>query len=508
MDVSSLRSKKATAAGVAFVLALTLGINFAPSQAASRNLIYGSAAGIPQLNPIILTSATEMPLTTLLWAGLTSRNESGGVDPDLATRWNANASATQWTFTLRQGAKFSDGSPLNSKAVKAAYEYTLKTPVSQWKIEIDMIDSIRTTANTITFVLKTPNAVFSEAAADIRIIKVSEVDNFNKNPSTSGPYKVAKFTPNVSLNLVPNTNYFGKKAELSGIDFTKLGDSTAAVNALRAGSIDFLDKVNFADAASVKSNSALQLLRAKTSSQTVVLHMDNQNAPGNSLKVRQAMAYAVNRQSLLDNAYFGQGTVSAYNTVVADASPWQCSAKAGLTKYNYDPAKAKKLFAEAGITKLTWWGVSGILPEFTTMAEIIQADLKKAGVDLTIKNSEVGAWVAGFYPPGTKYPGLVVPNIFSLQPDPAYSMYYMKSGGNESNWNNSQYDTYFDKAITVLKPAARKAAWCEGLKLENSQTPIVAMFNIFTVHAASSSVKGIWVAPNGMAHLEGASLGS
>ena len=128
MDVSSLRSKKATAAGVAFVLALTLGINFAPSQAASRNLIYGSAAGIPQLNPIILTSATEMPLTTLLWAGLTSRNESGGVDPDLATRWNANASATQWTFTLRQGAKFSDGSPLTSKAVKAAYEYFQKQP--------------------------------------------------------------------------------------------------------------------------------------------------------------------------------------------------------------------------------------------------------------------------------------------------------------------------------------------------------------------------------------------
>lgn len=509
MNPKNLGSNKRTLAmWIAVVLALSLGISFAPSQAASRNLIYGSAAGIPQLNPIILTSATEMPLTTLLWAGLTSRNESGGLDPDLATRWNANSAATQWTFTLKQGAKFSDGSPLDSKAVKAAFDYTLKTPVSQWKIEIDMIDSIRTTTNTITFVLKTPNAVFSEAVADIRIIKASEVDNFNKNPSTSGPYKVAKFTPNVSLNLVPNPNYYGKKAGLSGIDFTKLGDSTAAVNALRAGSIDFLDHLTFADAASVKSNAALQLLRAKTSSQTVVLHMDNQNAPGNNIKVRQAMAYAVNRQSLLDNAYFGQGTVSTLNTVVADASPWQCSAKAGLTKYNYDPAKAKKLFAEAGITKLTWWGVSGILPEFTTMAEIIQADLKKAGVDLTIKNSEVGAWVAGFYPPGTKYPGLVVPNIFSLQPDPAYSMYYMKSGGNESNWNNSQYDTLFDKAITILKPAARKDAWCEGLKLENSQTPIVAMFNIFTVHAASSSVKGIWVAPNGMAHLEGASLGS
>ena len=509
MNPENLRSsKKKIAAGVAIALALTLGISFAPSQAASRNLIYGAATGIPQLNPIILTSANEMPLTTLLWAGLTARNENGGVDPDLATRWSANSKATEWTFTLKKGAKFSDGSPLDSKAVKAVFDYTLKTPVSQWKIEIDMIDSIRTTSNTITFNLKIPNAVFSEAVADIRIIKVSEVDNFNKNPSTSGPYKVSKFAPNVTLNLVPNPNYYGKKAELSGIDFIKLGDSTAAVNALRAGSIDFLDKVNFADVASVKSKSSLQILRAKTSSQTVVLHMDNQNAPGNDLKVRQAMAYAVDRQGLLDKAYFGQGAVSAYNTVVADASPWQCSAKAGLTKYNYDPAKAKKLFAEAGITKLTWWGVSGILPEFTTMAELIQADLKKAGVDLTIKNSEVGAWVAGFYPPGTKYPGLVVPNIFSLQPEPAYSMYYMKSGGNESNWNNAQYDTLFDKALTALKPAARKTAWCEGLKLENSQTPIVAMFNIFTIHGASTSVKGIWVAPNGMAHLEGASLGS
>lgn len=506
MRTNRLGSRKAIASSIAFGLVLSLGISFAPAQGASRHLVYGSAAGIPQLNPIILTSATEMPLTTLLWAGLTKRNDSGGLDPDLALFWHANSTATQWTFTLNQGAKFSDGSPLDSAAVKAVFDYTMKTPVSQWKNEISMIQSIRTTKNTITFLLSSPNAVFAEAVADIRIIKASEVNNFNKNPSTSGPYKVAQFTPNVSLNLVPNPNYFGTKAGLTGIDFTKLGDSTAAVNALRAGSIDFLDHMTFADVSSVKSNPALQVLQAKTSSQTVVLHMDNQNAPGNDLRVRQAMAYAVDRQSLLDNAYFGAGTVSTYNTVVADASPWQCPVKAGLIKYNYDPAKAKKLFAAAGITKLTWWGVSGILPEFTTMAEIIQADLKKAGVDLTIKNSEVGAWVAGFYPPGTKYPGLVVPNIFSLQPDPAYSMYYMKVGGNESNWNNAQYDALFNKAISILNPVKRKAAWCEGLKLENSQLPIVAMFNLFTVHGASANVKGIWVAPNGMAHLENASL--
>lgn len=74
--------------GVAIALAFTLGTSFVPSQAASPNLIYGAATGIPQLNPIILTSANEMPLTTLLWAGLTARNENGGVDPDLATRWS------------------------------------------------------------------------------------------------------------------------------------------------------------------------------------------------------------------------------------------------------------------------------------------------------------------------------------------------------------------------------------------------------------------------------------
>ena len=499
--------RKVKAGILAFTLTISLGSSIAPAQAAKTSIVYGSAAGISQLNPIILCCAQEMPLTTLLWSGLTKRTKEGGLLPDLASFWRINPTATQWTFTIKTGTKFSDGSLITTKAIKAVFDFTLATPVSQWKGSIDMIKSMATTTNTITFNLSSPNAVFAEALADIRIIKASEVSDFNKNPSTSGPYKVAEFTPNVSLKLVPNTNYFGTKPQLSEIAFTKLGDSTAAITALRAGSIDFLDHMTFADVASVKSNKALQVLQSSSSSQTVVLHMDNQNAPGKDFKVRQAMAYAVNRQGLLEGAYFGQGAVASYNTVVADASPWQCDAKAGLIKYTYDPAKARQLFKEAGITKLTWWGVTGLLPEFTTMGEILQADLKKVGVDLKIQNNELGAWVAGFYPPGTKYPGLIVPNIFSLLPDPAYSMYYMKTGGNESNWNNANYDALFNKAIAMSNPTKRKKAWCEGLKLENSELPIVAMFNLFTVHGASSSVKGIWVAPNGMAHLEGAYLG-
>jgi peptide/nickel transport system substrate-binding protein len=507
MRTSRFASRKAIASTVAFGLALSIGGGFAPAQGADKHLVYGSAAGFPQLNPIILTFGTEMPLTTLLWAGLTTKTQAGGIGRDLATSWHANPTATQWTFSLRKGAKFSDGSPLDSKAVKAVFDYTLKVPVSQFKRQITMIKTIKTGANSITFLLSSPNAIFAEAVSSIRLIKPSEVNTtINKNPSTSGPYKVVQFTPNVSLNVVPNPNYFGTKAKLSGIDFTKLADSTAAVNALRGGSIDFLDHLTFSDIASVKSNPALQILHATSSSQTIVLHMDNQNAPGNDLRVRQAIAYAVDRQSMLDDAYFGQGQLSTYNTVVADASPWQCPASAGLIKYSYDPQKAKALFAAAGITKLTWWGTSGIFPEFTTMAEILQADLKKIGVDLTIQNNEVGTWAAKFYPPGKTYPGLLVPNIYSLQPEPAYAMSQMKSGGSESNWNNPTYDALYDKAISILDPVKRKAAWCEGLKMENSQVPLAAMFNLFTVHAAKTGVKGIWVAPDGVAHLENASM--
>ena len=232
--------------------------------------------------------------------------------------------------------------------------------------------------------------------------------------------------------------------------------------------------------------------------------MDFSSAPFNNLKARQALAYAVNREAMLNAAYYGFGTVSTYGTLVADKSKWQCGKASGLTQYKFNLEKAKALFAEAGVTSFTWWGVSGALPEFDAMGQILQADLKKIGIDMKIENNEVGIWADKFYPGGKSYPGLVVPNYFSLQYEPAYSMFFAKTGGLEANWNNAAYDAAYDKAIGTVDAKKRAKLWCVGQKLENQELPVISPFTFDKLHASNKNISGVWVESTGDLHLEGA----
>ena len=504
---SKIVKRKLLSVMLASSLLSSLSVGVLPTNAAGKELILGSTQGIPQLNPLIQTFAAEVTLWPLLWSGLTRRTENGSVKPDLAKSWSSNKSGTKWTFELTPGAKFSDGSDLNAAAVKKVFFYALEEKtVFQRKSQINMIDTIDTKGNSIVFNLKSPNALFFEGVADIRIIKVGEISAFNKNPSTSGPFKVKEFSPNVKLKLIPNTKYFGVKPKISGIQFVKAADPTAAVTSLRSGDIDFMYELPLADAGPLKDDKKVKIWRAPVSSIPVAWEMDFTSAPFNNLKARQAIAYAVDRQKIVDVAYYGFGSVSTYGTLVADKSKWQCGAKSGLTKYSYNPEKAKQLFAEAGVTSFTWWGVSGALPEFDAMGQILQADLKKIGIDMKIENNEVGIWAAKFYPGGKSYPGLLVPNYFSLQYEPAYSMFFAKTGGWEANWNNKEYDAAYDKALGTVDEKKRAKLWCVGMKLENQELPVISPINFDKLHASKSNISGIWVESTGDVHLEGASI--
>ena len=499
--------KKVLAAAVAVGMIFTLTTAVAPAQAAKTTLVVGSTQGIPQLNPITRTFAYDETLYGVLWSALTRWKEDGTVGPDLASSWKMNADGTQWTFTLVKGAKFSDGTPIDGKAVKAVIDYVLdpKT-VTQERNNVKMITSVTASGNDVVFNLSTPNALLPVALAGIKMIKVSEVATFNVKPSSSGPFMVKEFSPNVSLTIVKNPKYFGTAPKLTQIKFVKLSDPTAAVTALRSGNIDVMYELPLGDAAPLQKDKKLQIVRAKVSTMAVTWEYDLTSAPFNNLKARQAVAYATNRASILKAAYKGFGAVSSYNTIVPDNSIWQCGTAGGLTKYTFDLQKAKALFAEAGVTSFTWWSVSGALPEFDAMGQVLQADLKTIGIDMKIESNEVGTWAAKFYPAGLTYPNLLLPNYQSVPAEPGFSMNFLLSGRAESNWNSKAYDAAFTKAIGTLDTAKRKTAWCDAMKMENQELPLITPFVFSVLHAAQANVKGAWVEGGGQLHLEGVSI--
>jgi peptide/nickel transport system substrate-binding protein len=499
--------RKLLAAAISVGMVLSITSTVGPAAAAKTTLVVGSTQGIPQLNPIIRTFAYEESLFPLLWSGLSQWKPNGTVGPDLATSWKSNAKGTQWTFTIRKGVKFSDGSPLDAKAVKAVFDYAKKpTTVTQEANKIKIISKVTAAGQNVIFDLSTPSALFPEAIAWIKMIKVSQVAKFNLNHATSGPYKVKSFSPNVSLVMVRNPNYFGPPTKMASIKFVKASDPTAAVTSLRSGDIDVLYQLPLADAAPLQKDSSLQLLKAKVSSVSVTWEYDLNSAPFNDIRVRQAIAYATDRAAILKAAYFGFGAVSAFNTIVPDKSPWNCGTAGGLISYNYDLQKAKALFAAAGVTSFTWWGVAGALPEFDAMGQVLQASLKSIGIDMKIVNSEVGTWAAKFYPAGKTYPDILLPNYQSVPGEPAFSMNFLLSGRAEDNWNSKAYDALYTKAIGTLNPIKRKAVWCQAMKLENSQLPLITPFVFDVLHAARANVKGAWVEAGGQIHLEGTSI--
>jgi peptide/nickel transport system substrate-binding protein len=210
--------------------------------ATGGTLTVAAAQGIPQLNPAIRTFAWEEVLFPLLWNGLTKTDESGAVVGDLAEKWEASDDQKTWTFTLRDGVTFSDGTPFTAETAKAALDYYVDPDTAtQEKNKISMISDVTATDDTtLTVTLSEPVATFPAALVWVKMIDASKVDSIDKEPIGTGPYTVSKFTPDDSVTLVPNEKYFGDKPALDQITIVKAAESTAAVTGLRSGDIDVL----------------------------------------------------------------------------------------------------------------------------------------------------------------------------------------------------------------------------------------------------------------------------
>lgn len=505
--------RKAFAAGVlATTLLLVAGCTGGgePNNAAKSGgeITVAAAQGIPQLNPAIRTFAWEEVLFPLLWNGLSKTDKSGEIVPDLAKSWESTADQKTWTFTLRDDVKFSNGDALTAAGVVSSFEYYLDgDTATQEANKISMISDVKATGDlTVEFTLDEPVATFPAGIVWVKVLDVASLATIDKEPIGTGPYKVSAFTPDDSLTLVRNDNYFGEAPALDKITLVKAAESTSAVTGLRSGDIDVLWSVPAGDVAQLEGESSISIVRPDNPSQWPSWEMDVTAAPFNDVRARQALAYAIDRETILEAAYYGQGMVSPTNNALSQNNAWFGGE---LIDYSYDLDKAKQLFAEAGITEgdtLTWWGIAGSYPEWNTSGEILQASLKEIGINLEIQNNDIGTWVDAFYPAGKSYPGKIVPNFQSTPPEPAYSLNFYLPGRCECNWVDDDFLTAFSSALAEPDADARKALWAKVQTVINQQVPLIVPLQSTVVTGINSAISGVWVEGGGQLHLESASL--
>lgn len=466
---------------------------------------YGIAgAGISQLDPNTINFAGQVPLQTLLYNGLAKYNRSMEVVPDLATKWRASSDLKTWWFTLRKGVKYSTGRAFTAEDARANILRVLDPKVpSQQRANAKDIRSVRVlNPYLLRIKLGSPSAILPNALVDIKMSDTQNVADLPRSGTGTGPYKVGSFTPNLSLTLVPNPFHFGGRACISRIEFVRSPDPTAMVTDFRARNLDMIWQVRPTDVPSLRGTPGISFLAPKGVSGAHVWELDTTSAPFNDVRARQALSYAINRRAMNQAAFSGIATPSIGNSLISAASS---AYNRKLKGYPFNLQKAKQLFDAAGVrpgTTFTFWALAGRRDEWITMAQILQQDLQKIGLNLAIQRSDVSTWLSKFFPAGKKYPNTIVANYFSMPPNPTYALKQGQFGSCECNWKNQTFELLALKAPGIRDVAERQEVYNKMQQIFSSYAPVMVIAHQTNIVAYQQRVKNAWEDAQGNVHLE------
>jgi peptide/nickel transport system substrate-binding protein len=344
------------------------------------------------------------------------------VRPALAESWTTSADGKTWTFTLRKNVKFSDGTPFNADAAlwnfqrqwDPAHPYhtdayaTLKweywNDVIGWGFKGDkaalMQDISKVDDYTIKFVLSDASgpflinlALFSNGIASPASFDKNKADAF-KNPVGTGPFKMTEWIKDDRITMVKNPDYWDKtKPSIDKLVFRVIKDNSARYLAVKAGDCNGMGEgANPDDAKAAAADPNLQVL-ARPAFNVGYLNMNQKNQYLKILKVRQAIAWAINKKAIVDALYAGNGQVA---TQFLPPSLWGYNPD--IKQTCCDTAKAKSLLAEAGFANgftVDFWYMPVSRPYYPTpkpIAEAIAADLAKVGITTNLKTEDWGQY--------------------------------------------------------------------------------------------------------------------
>ena len=371
------------------------------AQTPANVLVVGQIAEPKSLDPATVTAVNDFRILMNVYDGLV-RYKDGTleVEPSLAQSWNISDDGKTYTFKLRSGIKFHDGSDFNAAAVefnfdrmldeKHPYHDTGPFPLSFFFSAIEDVTAVDN--NTVTFTLEEPYAPFLSNLAYPTGLIVSPAGvkkhgkDFGRNPSGTGPFKFAEWQSNSKVVVTRNDGYWDGAPSLEAIVFRPITDGNTRVAEMLSGGIDLMVEIPPDSVSQFDGNG--YALYEQAGPHVWFLILNAKEGPFADKRVRQAVNYAIDKKSLVENVLQGTAAIAAGPTPPAFAWAYNDS----LQPYPYDPDKARALIKDAGHegAELTFYvteGGSGMLDP-VPMGAAIQADLAKVGLKVKIETYE------------------------------------------------------------------------------------------------------------------------
>lgn len=381
---------------------ICLVITLLTSPARAEEPVFGGSLKIaqgvepPGLDP---TTATSTAIPRIVYSnvleGLVKIDRTGKIVPALASDYKVSQEGQEYRFNLKKGVKFHDGKPFDAEDVRFTFERLMdpKTAIPHPEYYKD-IESVQVVDNqTVKIKLKNVNSMFlfNLARGDSVIINKQAVDKLKTKPIGTGPFKFVEWVPGDHVTLTRFDGYHQKGIPyLDEVIFKFIGDPSAQIASLKTGDIDVIAyDVSPENASLLEKDPKFKVLNGYTTTK-VILSTNHSRKPFDDIRVRRAMAHAIDRSALIQGAMSGYGI--PIGSHMDPGNPYYID----LTKtYPYNPQKAKQLLAEAGYPN----GFEAVikLPERYAYAkrsgEIIADMLSQVGIRLRIELTEWGQWI-------------------------------------------------------------------------------------------------------------------
>ena len=397
------------------------------------------------------------------------KDESTEVEPGLAESWEISDDGLVYTLHLRHGVKFHDGTDFNAEAVKFnlerqidvnhPYHNTGEFPYAEftWGMvkQVDVVDpyTVKITLKEVFAPFLNHLAMHPAAMASPTAIQKYGRD-FSSHPVGTGPFRFVDWKPGVEVVLEKNPDYWGGPPNIDKVIYRPIIEDQSRLTELEAGSVNFIVNVPPDDLERLRNDPRFQVVE-QPGMHTWWVAFNNTKPPFNDKRVRQAMNYAVNKQAIVDNILRGTGTLA-----INPMPPVVWSYTDDVPRYDYDPAKAKQLLAEAGYPNgfscNFWVPESGSgMQQPVVMGTAIQADLKAVGIDAKIETFEWGTYLDKVMaPPEEAEFDMFEMSWIGDNGDPDNHLYILLSG---EQWPPHGYNMGFfkDEAADKLMHEAR-----------------------------------------------------
>ncbi len=481
------RHAMATSAATAALATLTSLPFEAMAQSKKETLVIGmTLEPSPGLDPTGGAASSIAEITHYnVFETLTKINSDGSVSPLLAEKWEVSPDLRTYTFSLRKGVKFQNGEPFNSAAVKYSFERAGgEKSTNKDKRTFSMMDSVAVIdEQTVVIINKEldPDFLFLMGQATAIIVEPKTVDTNATKPNGTGPFKLDVWNKGSSVTLTKWDGYRNAaQVKLKKVTFRFISDPAAQVAALLAGDIHAFPRVTPRSVPQFKNNPKFQVMASGSRAKTI-LAINNKKKPLDDVRVRRAIAAAIDRKAVIEGAGDGYGTPIGSHYVPGGFGFVDTT---GINPYNVD--KARALLAEAGIKTPLELTLKLPPPPYARQGgEVIAAQLAKIGIIAKIENVEWAQWLSGTYT-NKNYDLTIISHVepFDLG-NFAKKDYYW-------NYESAAFNTLFDKIKNTARPADRAKLLGDAQRMLANEAVHGFLYQPQWITLADKNLKGLW----------------